>query len=148
MGIAGVYDLTLLGKSDDISWSRLGRGYVRKVLGEDEAQLRAFSPAHNAGALRAPVLLAHGGRDLRAPLKHAERLRDALAEAGRPPEWIEESSEGHGFFDQGARLRLYEKVVAFLRRNTAPPQAAAPTAPGAPTPVAPAPAAAPAAQAN
>lgn len=138
VGIAGVYDLTLMGRSDDISWSRLGRGYVKEVLGEDEAQLRAFSPAHNAGALRAPVLLAHGGRDLRAPLKHAERLRDALAEAGRPPEWIVESSEGHGFFDEGARLRLYERVVAFLRRNTAPPQAAAPAAPGALTPASPA----------
>lgn len=149
VGIAGVYDLTLMGRSDDLSWSRLGRGYVKTVLGEDEAQLRAFSPAHNAAALRAPVLLAHGGRDERAPIAHAKRLRDALEEAGRQPEWIVESSEGHGFFDEAARLRLYEKVVAFLRRNTAPPLAA-PAAPGGPAsvPAPAAPAAAPAASAN
>lgn len=127
VGISGVYDLARMDWTGDISWQKTGRGYVHTVLGEDEAQLKAFSPARNADKLLSPVLLAHGGRDDRTPIAHAEKLRDALTELGRPPVWIEERTEGHGFFDEGARLRLYEKVVAFLKQHTAPQ-----TAPAAP----------------
>lgn len=131
VGIAGIYDLTRMDWTGDISWRKTGRGYVHTVLGEDEAQLKAFSPAHNADRLTAPVLLAHGGQDERAPIAHARKLRDALADLGRPPIWIEEGSEGHGFFDEGTRLRLYEQVAAFLRQHAAPRSAAAPAAPPA-----------------
>ena len=120
VGIAGIYDLTRMDWTGDISWSRNGRGYIHTVLGEDQDNLKAFSPARNADKLKVPVLLAHGGRDERAPIAHAEKLRDALTDLGRPPEWIVERTEGHGFFDEAARLRLYQKVVAFLERNTAP----------------------------
>jgi dipeptidyl aminopeptidase/acylaminoacyl peptidase len=64
------------------------------------------------------VLLIHGGEDRRAPVKHAEALRQALAEKGNPPGWLLEPREGHGFYDEGARERMYARLVAFLRENT------------------------------
>lgn len=136
-GLSGVYDLTLMSWRGDISWSRRGRGYVRKAVGEDEAALRAASPVHQVARLTAPVLLAHGGRDRRTPLAHAEKLRDALVEAGRPPEWLVEATEGHGFWDEAARERLYARVVAFLKRHTAAAAATSPAPAAAATPATP-----------
>lgn len=126
-GLSGVYDLTMMDWRGDISWSGLGRGYVKRAVGEDPATLRAFSPVYNAARLTAPVFLAHGGRDERTPLAHAERLKEALTGQGRPPGWLVEPTEGHGFYDEAARLRLYQRVVAFLVANTAPAAIATPT---------------------
>ncbi len=128
-GIAGVYDLTLMDWRGDISYSSLGRGYLKRVLGEDEAALRAASPASNAARLTAPVFLAHGGRDNRAPIVHAEKLKEALTALGRPPTWLEEPTEGHGFYKEEARERLYARLVAFLKANTGPRAEPAPAKP-------------------
>jgi len=54
-----------------------------------------------------------------APIEHAERLRDALTAAGAPPQWLVEPHEGHGFYDEGARERMYTLLLQFLRENTA-----------------------------
>lgn len=128
-GIAGVYDLTLMFHEGDIYLSAIGRGYLKKAVGEEEAALRSASPVHNAARLGVPVFLAHGGRDERAPIEHAEKLKDALTGLGRPPEWLVEPTEGHGFYDEEARLRLYARLVAFLERHTAPKAAQAAAAP-------------------
>jgi dienelactone hydrolase len=135
-GVSGVYDLTRLDRSDDIITSRRTRGYLRTTAGDDEAALRAASPAHHADLIKVPVLLAHGAKDSRVPLAQAERLRDALAAQGRPPDWVVEPHEGHGFYDEAARERFYARLLAFLKRHTAPAPAAAsePTAPPAPRP--------------
>jgi dipeptidyl aminopeptidase/acylaminoacyl peptidase len=47
-------------------------------------------------------------------------MRDALAASGKPPEWLVESKEGHGFFDDGARERMYGRLVKFFKENTRP----------------------------
>lgn len=131
-GLAGVYDLTIMASRGDISWSGLGRGYVKRAVGDEEAALQAASPVNHPERLTVPVFLAHGGRDDRAPIAHAERLKDALTKLGRPPAWLEEPTEGHGFFDEKARLRFYERLVAFLKQHTAPrPAPAAQAAPPA-----------------
>jgi dipeptidyl aminopeptidase/acylaminoacyl peptidase len=141
VGFAGVYDLTRMSWTGDVSHTRHGRAYVRTAVGTDEAALKAASPVHRADRLLARVLLVHGEEDERAPIAHAERMRSALAAAGRPPEWLVEPREGHGFYDEGARERMWTRVLAFLKESTPPAPAKAVTA--APGPEA-APAAAPA----
>jgi len=121
VGFAGVYDLTRLTDSDFAETSRLGRGYVRTVVGDDDAALRAASPAHNADKIKARVLLVHGKEDRRAPIAHAERLRSALEKSGNPPEWLVEPNEGHGFYEEAARQRMYVRLVSFLRESTSSP---------------------------
>jgi hypothetical protein len=44
----------------------------------------------------------------------------ALAEAGNPAEVIVEPKEGHGFYDEKARERMYTRLLEFLRANTSP----------------------------
>jgi len=118
VGYAGVYDLSLMEKLGDISERQLGRGYLKTVLGTDETALKAQSPVYNAGKIKAKVLLIHGKQDRRAPIEHAERMKDALETAGSKPEWLVESKEGHGFYDEEARQRMYTRLVAFLHENT------------------------------
>lgn len=119
VGFAGVYDLTLMAKSGDISWSRFGRGFVKTAVGEDRAALEAQSPLHQAARLELPILLIHGERDVRVPIEHAEKLRAALTRLGRPPGWLVEAQEGHGFYDEARRERMYHRLLAFLEEQTA-----------------------------
>lgn len=125
IGFAGVYDLTRLEKNDDIVASAMARGRVRTMTGDDESELKAVSPAFHADQITTPLLLIHGGKDTRVPLAHAEQLRDALTKLGRPPEWMVEPAEGHGFYDDDARERMYARVLAFLKKHTAAPAPAA-----------------------
>ncbi len=117
VGYAGVYDLALM---YDHPGARVGSklyNYYVKVLGQDESQLAANSPARLASALVAPVLLVHGAADERTPPAQAHAMRDALTKAGRPPEWMYVSGEGHGFFGEKNRQAFYEKLEAFLAKH-------------------------------
>lgn len=132
VGYAGVYDLTLIGQralhEDDTSESYIGRGVVQRYLGDDEAELKRNSPSFHADRIKARVLLIHGVKDRRAPYEHFRRMKKALEEAGNPPETLVEPDEGHGFYDEDARERMYTKLLDFLRENlsagTAPSTAA------------------------
>jgi dienelactone hydrolase len=119
-GYAGVYDLSLMNNLGDIAESVRGRAYVKKALGENADDERSASPVYNASKITAKVFLIHGKKDWRAPFEHAERMRDALTAIGRPPQWLVESDEGHGFYDEDARQRMYTQLVAFLKENTQP----------------------------
>lgn len=114
---AGVYDLNLMLTTGDITEFLTGDAYLEKVLGTDHAQLAAFSPVNHVQKLSGPVLIAHGSRDRRVPVEHAEELRDALKAAGKPYQWFVEDTETHGFYDEDNRARYYQTVVNFLRSN-------------------------------
>jgi dipeptidyl aminopeptidase/acylaminoacyl peptidase len=139
VGYAGIYDLTAPSALGDVAWSRLGRGYIRTAVGEDAAVLRSVSPVLHPERLKARVLLVHGRKDGRAPFDRAERFRDALAAQGRPPEWLVERNEGHGFYDESARERVYGRLITFLKENTRPAQPQVGTAVASPTSAAPVP---------
>ena len=123
-GLAGVYDLERLPDAEPWIDSPLARAHFKTHVGSDPAALRRFSPAFNAERLTVPVLLIHGEKDRRVPVEQAERMRKALVAQGRPPEWLVEPNEGHGFYDEEARARLYTRLLAFLRANTRPPEPA------------------------
>jgi dipeptidyl aminopeptidase/acylaminoacyl peptidase len=121
IGVSGVYDLTLLFETGDVSRYALGLRYLRQVIGDDHAMLERNSPLHNVARLRVPVLLAHGGIDSRTPVAHARRLRDALEAQGNEVEYLEEPREAHDFVDPVHRAELFEKVLVFLRRHLVAP---------------------------
>ena len=114
IGSAGVYDLELMFDRGDIRTAMKGQAYLERVLGEDEALLRAWSPVHNAERIRAAVLLAHGDLDERAPIEHALRMRSALEDVGNAPVWVRRRREGHGFYEEENRREYWEVVLAFL----------------------------------
>ena len=129
VGYAGIYDLGLLveprGRRRDAA-SAAATCAPRSASTRRRSARRRRSTTPDR--LVARVLLVHGKQDERAPFAHAERMRDALAAAGRPPEWLVEPLEAHGFHDEAARERMYARVVAFLKESTAAVPGAAPAA--------------------
>ena len=114
IGVAGIYDLTLLAKKGDITRVTYGEAFLDNVIGNDETQLKSFSPVYQAGQIKANVLLIHGEKDKRAPLIHAERMQDALEDAGKQVKLSEYDDEAHGFYAEENQIRYFKEVVQYL----------------------------------
>ncbi len=86
----------------------------------EAAMLSSNSPIRLVDKLQGPLLLAYGERDERVPLAHGTELRDALAAAGRPPEWVSYPGEGQGLYKWEHRQDYWRRVDAFLAAHLAP----------------------------
>jgi dipeptidyl aminopeptidase/acylaminoacyl peptidase len=117
IGLSGIYDLNLMFTEGDIADAQRGISYLKEVLGEDSAQLASRSPVANAHKITANVMLVHGQKDVRAPLEHAERMREALQKAGKEPLWLTESGETHGIMSEENRIKVYQALLDFLDAN-------------------------------
>ena len=115
VGYVGVYDLEKAHK-EDARQSRSGKSWANDWLG-DRDQLAAVSPVNLAGQIKAPVFLAAGGQDERAPVEHTRKMEKALRTAGVPVETLYFSSEGHGFFTEPHRREYYTRLLAFLSQH-------------------------------
>lgn len=126
VGYVGVYDLDMMYHEGDISERESGKRFLRRTIGTDETQLRARSPTVLADRIKAPVFLAAGLKDVRAPSKHTTAMRDALKAAGHPAEVvILQPDEMHGFYGEDAQLNLYTKMLAFFDKYIGPGSRAA-----------------------
>ncbi|HSN01371.1 MAG TPA: S9 family peptidase [Rudaea sp.] len=114
IGYAGVYDLRLMYTRGDIPQSEYGENYLKIALGEDQGELWDRSPIAHLDRLKAKVMLVVGGADRRVPPVQGENLRAGLAKRHTPVDWLYERTEGHGFYDEGNRAELLQRVVAFL----------------------------------
>lgn len=79
--------------------------------------MAAVSPARLAGRIRAPVFLAAGGEDERAPPQHTEMMEKALRRANVPVEALYYATEGHGFYREEHRREYYARLLAFFARH-------------------------------
>ena len=114
---AGIYDLELLYERGDIKALYWGDAYLEEVVGRDKEQLTAFSPAYNVSALKAPLFIAHGKRDDRAPYEHALRLKKELDKHDKEYEWFIKSREAHGFYDTENQVEYMKAALDFLRKH-------------------------------
>jgi dipeptidyl aminopeptidase/acylaminoacyl peptidase len=117
IGYAGAYDLRSL---RDDSRDPTARDYWRKVMGTDQADLDAHSPALHAQSIKVPVLLVHGEDDHRCPFEQFEKMRDALKANDKVFEVLVKDNEGHGFYDEKNIEEFYTRMIAFLDKHTAP----------------------------
>lgn len=117
IGYAGVYDLNMMYEEGGLRYYSDGVAYLERTLGEDNAGLQAFSPAHQVEKIKVPLFIAHGGEDRVVPDAHAKALRDALEAAGKPFEWLHYRREVHGFADQEHLQEFYSKVLEFLNEH-------------------------------
>jgi len=108
----------LLHTEGEAESSYYGESFLEEAIGFDEKQLRDYSPVYNVARLKAPVFIAHGEKDERAPIVHAEKLRDALIKSDKVFEWFVQDSEGHGFYSVDNNVELFERSVAFIKANT------------------------------
>lgn len=83
---------------------------------EDLQRLRAQSPLYQVSQVRGPILMAQGARDARVQHNQAQRMVQALREAGKDVEYVEFPKAGHGLHRWSDRLRFYRKTEDFLAR--------------------------------
>jgi dipeptidyl aminopeptidase/acylaminoacyl peptidase len=117
VAVAGVYDLPMMKELGDVQRRDSGMAYLDQVLGQDKAQLAAFSPVNRVGQLKTHLMIAHGKRDERAPIEHATALMEAMDKAGKPYEWLEFSDETHGFYSETNQKMYLTKVQQYLAKH-------------------------------
>jgi dipeptidyl aminopeptidase/acylaminoacyl peptidase len=123
--IAGVSDIRLMfsiGYSDFANslWADFG---MKELIGDPETmatQFAATAPTEQAAKFKAPVLMAYGSEDYRVPIKHGEKMRDALSAAGKTFQWHVFSGEGHGLMKAENRYAYYRAVDTFLAKHLTP----------------------------
>ncbi len=113
IAIAPVTDLNLL-KEESRGWSNFA--LMRDFIGSGD-HVRQGSPAQNASAIRAPVLMFHGVRDANVEIGHSRLMRSRLQGAGREVGLVEFPGLDHQIDDSDARARMLRESDAFLRRT-------------------------------
>ncbi|MGX5175072.1 alpha/beta hydrolase family protein [Aliikangiella sp. IMCC44653] len=114
IGSMGVYDLPLMFEEGDIAERDAGIAYLKEALGTDVADQKMRSPAYNVDKIKADILLIHGEKDQRAPIEQVESLMSALDKQNKPYEYLLLDYEGHGYYDESSRLKVYSKILEFL----------------------------------
>ena len=117
IGFVGVYDLDLMFEEGDIPERESGLRYLDRVMPPAGEARHAQSPVHNAQHIKVPVFLIHGARDVRAPITHSERLRDAMKAHGNEPKWMVKEQEGHGFYNPDNNVERWTEMLAFLEAH-------------------------------
>lgn len=112
VAIAPVTDLAQL-RTEANRWAT--GAMVRDFIGSGP-HLREGSPAQNAAAITAPVLMFHGTEDQNVDIEQARTMRRRLQEAGRPVELIEYPGLAHSLSDAVARRDMLRRISAFLPR--------------------------------
>lgn len=129
-GVAWVAVTDLMLLAEGSSWVDTDVGVLTRTevlskrLGDpvaDAAMLRATSPVENADKIKAPVLLAMGMADLRVPIAHGNRMRDAMAKAGNPLEYVTYKDEGHSFLMTETHLDWAGRMERFLAKHLGQP---------------------------
>ncbi|WP_229498874.1 alpha/beta hydrolase family protein [Pseudoduganella ginsengisoli] len=98
-------------------WKKYG---MPELVGDpvtDAEQFKATSPLQQAARISQPLLLAYGGADMRVPIIHGTKFRDAVSAANKQVEWIEYSEEGHGWALPKNRIDFWTRVEKFLDKH-------------------------------
>jgi dipeptidyl aminopeptidase/acylaminoacyl peptidase len=83
----------------------------------DSDLLRALSPIHRIGDLRAPLLVVHGAHDTNVPLHEAEQVVAALDARRVPVELLLFRDEGHDILKVANRAYFVEAVADWLTEH-------------------------------
>jgi acetyl esterase/lipase len=105
--------------ADDISDEsrRYGLPVLLGDVEKDAAMLKAASPLEQAERIRAPLLLAYGGMDLRVPVAHGSDLRAAMRKFGREPDWVVYPGEAHGWRKLDNQVDFAQRLEAFFAKH-------------------------------
>lgn len=117
VGYVGLYDIDLTRKSDTVR-SDSGKRFLDEAWNyNDQDFVKARSPIYHVDKIKADIMLVHGGKDPRVPVKNFHNLSKALDKVGKSHEKLLMPYEGHGFYDLENNVELYEKMLAFFDKN-------------------------------
>jgi dipeptidyl aminopeptidase/acylaminoacyl peptidase len=125
VGYVGVYDLDAQRDADFMAHES-GRNYLKDAYPLEKSERMAQSPAYGVERIKTPILLVHGEKDVRVPIKNMHFLVSQLAKVGKKPDdVIVEKKEAHGFRDLQNQVNLYTKMLAFFDKYIGPKPATA-----------------------
>lgn len=108
------------------SWPRFLQRNLFVELGFDPRRDRLrnwlLSPLYHLARIRIPLQIHQGANDSRVPRVQSDRLVQRLRELGHSVEYFVYADEGHGFTRHANEALAWERVVAFLRQHSVPPQ--------------------------
>lgn len=120
----GVTDISLM---YSVNWSDTRNEWKQygmpRLIGDpvkDAEQFKTTSPIANASKIKQPLLMAYGGYDVRVPIVHGEKFRDAVKQHNPQVEWIEYKDEGHGWAKAETRIDFWTRVEKFLAQHLEP----------------------------
>lgn len=113
---AGISDYNIELDKSDTQRTERGRSYLTQAVGADNATIEAISPIYHLDQFNVPVLIVHGEKDPRVPLKNATELRAALDKAGKPYEWLVKPKELHGFYSDADNIDFLQHLQDFLAK--------------------------------
>jgi dienelactone hydrolase len=111
---AGVSDLSAMKRYDQ---QFLGGKNAKRYWNKQVSDFSAVSPRFQAAQFGAPILVAHGVKDKRVPVKQSRWLVDELKKAGKPHEYLEQKLGDHHFSRSEDRLEFLRASKAFLDRH-------------------------------
>jgi len=76
------------------------------------------SPLQNAARIKVPVLMFHGDQDLNVGVRESRAMDAKLREAGKKSELVVFPGLDHQLVDSGARIKMLERIGAFLAAAT------------------------------
>lgn len=126
ISISGISDRALFFTASDAGRSKEGRETLERMIGDPKTEMdemRRYSPLYRYAELDLPVMLVHGGEDLRVDYEHTRRLLRMLNLAGRPPVLVELEDEGHSIGGDDSRKLVWDGVAGFLRAHLGDPLA-------------------------
>jgi dipeptidyl aminopeptidase/acylaminoacyl peptidase len=111
VAVAPVTDLALL-KNEMMKWTswKIGRDYIGSG-----PHIQEGSPAQNAPAFVAPVLIFHGDKDLNVDIEQSRKMYKELHDAGKSGELVVYPELDHSLRDEIARSDMLRRSDAFLR---------------------------------
>jgi acetyl esterase/lipase len=114
VSFAGVSDLAALVRYD----SRfLNSGRSNDWLRKQAPNLRDVSPINHPDDFSIPILLVHGKKDQRVPVKQSRELAEKLQKAGKSVKYVEQPEGDHHFSREADRLQFLTELEAFLKQH-------------------------------
>jgi len=114
VSFAGVSDMQALLRYDS-RFLNSGRGidWLRKQA----PNLRDVSPINHPDQFSIPILLVHGRKDRRVPVKQSRELAEKLRKAGKSVQYVEQPEGDHHFSREADRVQFLTELEAFLKRH-------------------------------
>jgi len=93
-----------------------GSKIIRDMVGSG-IEVSRGSPLKNVDDLQAPVLLVHGTADVNVPVRHSDKMNEALKSRGKPVEYLRYEGLDHQLPDSTARTEMLIKAAQLLDRT-------------------------------
>ncbi|AWB67978.1 hypothetical protein C2869_16795 [Saccharobesus litoralis] len=113
----GVFDLPLIFNDRNTKQAEFMQKIWAKVVGDDQAEMKRYSPVYFAEKLKQPVLITAGQLDTRASFEHSNRLKYVLEKHNADVEFLYYRHSRHGHGDMRSARHELAYIDDFIRRQ-------------------------------